>query len=383
MLIGNLLWYQASDIKAHSKHWIGYASPRRWKSASQVALREYTSAQGLLLPRGSNNTDVHTQECGQNMYDDFIEQRPGAAYELEMMLNGNINQAPASGREQPSGADSSRWSSSTLQSMRGFIDRSQTTAQTKLQIDPRAYDPRPKEGEEATTVIDCDPESRWLLVCAKAKERPTSLSQLDICSTSTAKELFDNLREAYLELKSRWSRWFSLRRVQSIRFVQVSLDRKKWRRADSLEQFELHRKDFVDIRKVPDMPPEKRRDEYLYQPCDHIPPVGEHLMAHLFHHLEDANEGSITCLRAPKKRKAILIVCAQQGTSVGWGIHLVEEWVVSGLWLLSLALFMLGSLVFGICWAVLRHDVQGASGVAAYMVALVGLVVGTTHANLS
>lgn len=106
-------------------------------------------------------------------------------------------------------------------------------------------------------------------------------------------------------------------------------------------------------------------------------------MAHLFHHPEDANEGSITCLRAPKKRKAKLIVCPQQGTSVGWGIHLVEEWVVSRLWLLSLALFVLGSLVFGICWAVLRHDVQGAFGVAAYMVALVGLVVGTTQANLS
>lgn len=131
------------------------------------------------------------------------------------------------------------------------------------------------------------------------------------------------------------------------------------------------------------MPPENKRDEYLYQPCELIPPVGENLMAHLFHHPEDANERSITFLRAPKKRKAKLTIYPQRGTSVGWGIHLVKGWVMSRLWLLSLAMFVLGSLVFGICWAVLRHDVQGAFGVAAYMVALVGLVVGTIQAGLS
>lgn len=147
-------------------------------------------------------------------------------------------------------------------------------------------------------------------------------------------------------------------------------------------KFELHIKDFVDIRKVPDMPPETRKSEYLYQPCDLVPPAGEHLMAHLFHHPEHANERSITCLRAPKKRKVKLTVCPQQGTSGGWGIHLVEAWVVSRLWLLALLLFVLGSLVFGICWAVFQHDLQGAFGVAAYMVALIGLVVRTVQASL-
>lgn len=136
----------------------------------------------------------------------------------------------------------------------------------------------------------------------------------------------------------------------------------------------------VDIRKYPDMPPDSKRDEYVYQPYDLIPPVGENLMAHLFHHPEDANEKAITCLRSPKKRKARLTVCPVQGTSVGWGIHLVEGWNFSRLWLLALTLFMLGSLVFGICWTVLRHDTQGAFGVSAYMVALCGLIVGTLQA---
>ena len=128
------------------------------------------------------------------------------------------------------------------------------------------------------------------------------------------------------------------------------------------------------------MPPEARKEEYLYQPYDLMPPVGENLMAHLFHHPEDANEKSITCLRAPKKRKVKLAVCPEQGTSVGWGFHLVEGWAVSRLWLLVLLLFMLGSLVFGVCWAVLEHDTQGAFSIAAYMVALVGIVIGTVQA---
>ena len=130
------------------------------------------------------------------------------------------------------------------------------------------------------------------------------------------------------------------------------------------------------------MPPETKKDEYQYQPCDLIPPVGENLMAHLFQHPEHANEMSVTCLRTPKKRKAKLAVCAQRGTSVGWGVHLVEGWVTTRVWLLSLFTFVIGSLVFGICWSVLQHDIQGAFAVSAYIIALLSLVVGTVQAYL-
>ncbi len=71
-----------------------------------------------------------------------------------------------------------------------------------------------------------------------------------------------------------------------------------------------------------------------------------------------------------------------QGTRVGWGIHLVEGWIASRVWLLVLSLFVTASLVFGVCWAVFEHDLQGAFGVAAYMVTLLGLVAGTLQANL-
>ena len=71
------------------------------------------------------------------------------------------------------------------------------------------------------TVIDCDPESKWLLMCSDTKDGPTSLSPLNVCTTNTDRELFTELRSIYLGLRSKWSRWFSLRKVQAIRFIQV------------------------------------------------------------------------------------------------------------------------------------------------------------------
>lgn len=131
------------------------------------------------------------------------------------------------------------------------------------------------------------------------------------------------------------------------------------------------------------MPPESRKEEYVYQSCDLIPPIGENLMTHLFHHPHEANEKAITFIRSPKKRKQRLAVCAQMGTNLGWGIHLVEGWAWTRILLLSLALLLLGSLVFAISWSVLKHDLQGAFGVAAYLVALVALSIGTVQAYIN
>lgn len=102
-------------------------------------------------------------------------------------------------------------------------------------------------------------------------------------------------------------------------------------------------------------------------------------MAHFFHNPEHAMEASITCLRTPKKRKNKLEICPIQGTKVGWGIQIVEGWIISRIWLLALAFFLVGSLVFGVCWSIFEKDVQGAFGVAAYIVALLALLVGSVQ----
>ncbi|KAL8949907.1 MAG: hypothetical protein Q9222_004020 [Ikaeria aurantiellina] len=155
------------------------------------------------------------------------------------------------------------------------------------------------------------------------------------------------------------------------------------RRSYTAVSFELHPSNLVDVRKVPDMPPESRKDEYLYQPHDLIPPTGENLMAHLFHYPHEANERAITFMRSPKKRKLRLAICPQMGTNIGWGIHLVEGWSMIKLWLLALVISFLGGMVFAVTWSVMKHDIQGAFAVAAYFVALSGLGAGTAQAYLN
>ena len=74
----------------------------------------------------------------------------------------------------------------------------------------------------SANVIDIGPEGRWLLVCAQSRARPTSLTQLDVCSAKSDRELFSELKRAYTKLRGRIGSYFSLRAIQSIKFVQVS-----------------------------------------------------------------------------------------------------------------------------------------------------------------
>ena len=127
---------------------------------------------------------------------------------------------------------------------------------------------------------------------------------------------------------------------------------------------------FVDIRKVPDLPPKGKEEEYSYTPYEPGSlPVGPELMAHFFHHPDHASTQQFVCQRSPKKRRTKL----ETLSTTGWGISLEESMHIERtIWLLFM-LFFLGSLAFGICWAVLEHDISGSFGVASYVVTAGGI----------
>jgi len=103
-------------------------------------------------------------------------------------------------------------------------------------------------------------------------------------------------------------------------------------------------------------------------------------MTQFFHHPECANgEQPIAFLRTPKKKKEKLVVCPHRGTSVGWGLQIVEGWMIGRLWLLALSFVVLGTTIFAICCSVLEKDLQGAFAVSACVVAVVGLALGTVQ----
>lgn len=88
---------------------------------------------------------------------------------------------------------------------------------------------------------------------------------------------------------------------------------------------------------------------------------------HLFKHPYDYDDELITYLRTPKRRDRL-----EMGT--GWGLQLVEGFLAERVWAAVLVLAFIGSAVFAGCWARGKGDVQGAFGVAGWIVGIAGLV---------
>lgn len=153
------------------------------------------------------------------MHDDFRELRAGAVKELEKLLNEGVSKCPDPNNNH-NGADVP--GESTSKDGTGLSQQPSTGENLALVPLSHTYDPRPQFRQQETVIRDCDAEGRWLLVCAKGRKRPTSLSHLDMCATSSDKELFTTLRDSYMAMRGKWSQRLSLKSVQKILFVKVS-----------------------------------------------------------------------------------------------------------------------------------------------------------------
>jgi hypothetical protein len=212
-------------------------------------------------------------------------------------------------------------------------------------------------------------EDSWLLTCANEGRLTPKIVHLDVNTQKirSDKDLAMVLREHYENINRRWLRWTRLRGLTTIEFVQ----------------FEVHRNRFADIRATPSMPPtssstnEKSPSQhpYTFEAVDLIPPVGSHYLLHLFKHPEDYDGELITYLRAPKRRERLEF-------GMGWGINLVEGFLPQKVWAVVMAGFGAGSAVFAILWTVKKNDVQGAFGVAGWLVTLAALLLGALQAWL-
>ncbi|KAF4542542.1 Transcription factor c2h2 [Lasiodiplodia theobromae] len=313
-----------------------------------------------------------TCTCGKELYDDFIERRRGAARELEAYLNRP--RAHASPSSPSHSAHSSFSEPSQVFSNNPSLAPSPATTWGSLgggDVSPSNYSPTALRSNNPFSVrVSTLPPTRWLLTCADEGEFTTKLSHVDVTETKirSDRDLAMAVRSLYSHVNRKWWRILRLRGLTSIDFVQ----------------FEVHRNRVVDIRKCPDMPPVSSSKQaahgnpvYDFEPHDLVPPVGTQYLMHLFAHPEDYDNEFVTYARAPKRRGARLDV------GVGWGINLVEGFLADRVWLLVMLFFVLGSSVFAVVWACKRgDDVQGAFGVAGWMLTLAALVVGWAQASL-
>jgi hypothetical protein len=103
---------------------------------------------------------------------------------------------------------------------------------------------------------------------------------------------------------------------------------------------------------------------------EQIPPVGENYLMHLIHHPEDYEDEIVIYQRLPKRRGDRLHVPENIDVTIGWGIHLAEEFLVYKVWGMFTGVFMIGSMVFAMVWATRKSDIQSAFSVAAYICGL-------------
>jgi hypothetical protein len=206
-------------------------------------------------------------------------------------------------------------------------------------------------------------EPLWLYTCVNEGKWTTKMRHLDVNSSkiNSDKDLAISLSSLHNQVnRGKWFKFFKLRGLINIKFVQ----------------FELHRNRYADISRSPAVPDVQTGEgsTYEYAPTELTPPVGSNYLMHLFKHPEDYDDELITYLRTPKRRDRLEI-----GT--GWGLELVEGFLAEKVWGAIAALFLLGSLVFAIVWSTRKGaDLQGAFGVAGWMVAIAGLVIAWAQA---
>lgn len=103
---------------------------------------------------------------------------------------------------------------------------------------------------------------------------------------------------------------------------------------------------------------------------------------HVFNHPDFGSEITLCLERFPKRVKERLHWKSDEEV-VGWGIYFAENLHVAMV-LTAIFIFMLSvSIIFGICWSMLEHDISSAFTVAAWLTSIGALGLSTWSAWLT
>lgn len=301
--------------------------------------------------------------CGHSSYDDFRELRAGAVNEYEELLRTYLGN-----QRSPGYSERSDISWNILQLFGRFSAR--TLGQSSGEPTLPQHDVRNILPPNSSNHVNSREALLFVLLCLPFRGYATKLLQPGLEDVRSDQVFFKLLRRNHISFKGTLKSWLSLKTLRAVKFVH----------------FEMFKSDLVDIRSDKGegiLPSAHYQDEYYYRPlpAEAIPPIGENLMVHLCSHPQHADSTSAILMdRVPKWLRERLYVDPTRGTGLGWGIRYIEGWHLSLIWLLSFFLLLLASVIFLICWAVLQHDVQGASGVATYVLALITLFIGSLQA---
>ena len=147
-------------------------------------------------------------------------------------------------------------------------------------------------------------------------------------------------------------------------------------------KFTVRPKSYIDCIERDRLPPSTKKTEYEWKETKTLPPIGSRWLMHLFDCPEDASD-DIACIEHFPKKIQGRLEFAHGGENKGWGLYLEEGPELIVFVLALSALGVLGSLVFGTWWNVQMQDIQGAWGVASWIVGAVGMILFALHAAAS
>lgn len=174
-----------------------------------------------------------TCSCGDQLYDDFTELRPGAARALEAYLNRPRTRTGGGSPTTPSSAGGRSFNGSLNSSVGGTS--STQTSWTSYGGSSKGSPVRDTKRSQTAaslpqyTFTPLD-EPPWLLTCANEDRFIPKVAHLDMSrhKITSDKDLAKALREHYFEINRKWWKRLKLRGLTTIEFVQFECHQNRY-----------------------------------------------------------------------------------------------------------------------------------------------------------
>ncbi|KAH6613828.1 hypothetical protein C7974DRAFT_321479, partial [Boeremia exigua] len=301
-------------------------------------------------------------ECGDQLFDDVQEYREGGISKLtDQVRRSGASYVTATPYRE--GTSNQHYTFQPLNRIRKAF----TTVVNSFQPATQPIDTLPLHNvSDATSplsstvpVSSSEPDA-VLMVCMHKHEGGKGLRQIYISSIKDSRQLFHLVRREY------------------------RLTRETHRLSRHLKQFILRFQDDVEPRlhtpccnHACQCIPTVHQYEYACTPKgppDFGPPILPSQLLHYSTHPELIAANETTVLDQMPKRMCGELEATGHLLTEGWGLYYEEDWNTSLILVVVTSVIVLASLLFGICWTVVRSDIQGAWGVSSYMVTTGALI---------
>ncbi|RMZ74476.1 transcription factor c2h2 [Pyrenophora seminiperda CCB06] len=330
--------------------------------------------------------------CGDHFYDDIYEQAEGGiATLIRQMFNSTAN-ISITAVSYSSRSTNQRYSFRTPTWVRTLVHNLLTAflwrnhhsktlpCHNAGNLGPMTSGTNPGNHPQQQSTL-------YLMSCVHRSRDHTILLQDDLGPIDNDRALFSFLKNRTRRRRSRLLQVLSCRSIEGIYFSKV--------RMQTYPIFRLYLDNSVEVRhhdpccrsKSPSIceciPPDYKLvpSDIAEYSCRKPNPAGtwslvgpKHLAHMLKCPLQINDKGTWVFDLVPKRNWGELSSRPDEPTE-GWGFYFEEGWDFDIVANIAFFVFMLGSLLFGILWTVLKSDIQGAFGVSSYIVTLSGLII--------